>query len=634
MKLRNVLIAVFIILLIVLAVATVLFLMRPAKVQTGGVSSSFVAVEPGSAGDNGYVVFNYRGNGNVTAISLDKKPELNVTIIDDTQAIQATKFDSLVTQLKTLEDYGYSVKVANDSKVGKGIYIVPTGAMPVYVLYSLQQGTNATIIYIGKKDLLLSNGIKQNSWYQTLTPEQKSHIIVYDGPLDDFLDNDNVSLSDEILNNSWMLKNSSYMALAGSGLKTISLPIGQQSYVRLIYHFSDVDGLYDSPLLVATPLSLNADPQSIYPWQSSELQFSLNKTNGTAFISVRKDGKIIDQSQLMRVTDSNVFFKRLSYTEPGVYELIVEDNSGTIGGGILHIKDLNISLKQRYGLTYVFSVNVDGQPLSNAEVMVSLGDSKTKKKYYVSDGEMAVTAKLNQGMNTFNVNLEDSVIPVNYNNSQEGIFDFYLKYGIPALAFVFVVYFGARMSKRPTYNIRFGEAATYIRQEIKLPRERALESFSRIRNDLKLSGSPITPHEFTISLKRYLTNGADVTEGNVEEILKHLVSVGELESHRDLYQLKGEGNIRRNALKRMIREKLIEAGVQFKETGDKFVAADYEIGFFGTAFARKGIVVVDDKAEVDSILAKMGENEKAKLRLMQANDRIMFVTIDRLSEVL
>ena len=151
---------------------------------------------------------------------------------------------------------------------------------------------------------------------------------------------------------------------------------------------------------------------------------------------------------------------------------------------------------------------------------------------------------------------------------------------------------------------------------------------------MHLGKSPITTHEFTISLKRYLTNGADITEGNVEEILNKLVKSNYLENHRDYYQLHGEGDVKRNVLHRIVREKLIESGTAFKEEGSKFVLKNMEIGFFGEHFTKKAIVVVDDEAEIKRILSSLNQRHQASIKIAQINDTLSFITIDKLSGVL
>ncbi|MDD5171613.1 MAG: hypothetical protein PHF60_01100 [Candidatus ainarchaeum sp.] len=635
MRLRTIILGtIFVLLLAVFGIVAYMLLAEPEAAGSQAGASSFSVLETGTAGDYGYAVFNYRGKGNITLISLDSEPKRQVVIINDSQAIQAERLPELIDQLRILERYGYTVTVTDEPKIGNEIYIVPTGAIPAYALFNLQQNSsNGTIIYIGAKDLLLSNGIKETGWYSSLSSQQRKRVVQYDGTLDDFMDQGNVSLADEILHNTWMAKNTTTRQLDGSGTGSSTVKLGPTGYVRLIYEFPDIAGFYDSSYLRAPAQYLVPSPQSIYPWQSSSLKFELTRTNGTAFLTVRKDGKVIEHDQLRRVTDENVFMERFEYEEPGDYVIIVDDNSGTLASGLLHISDIKIDLLQRQGFTYVFSVIVDGQPLKDAEALVSLGNS-TPRKYYVSDGTLTVNANLPRGTNTFNIELAGASMPVVIENTQDPLIIFYLNYGVPSFLLVVLVYFGARMSRKPVYSLRFGDSASTIRQEMVLPTERAMESFKKIREDMDLAGSPITPQEFTISLKRYLTNGAEVTEGNVEEVLKKLVKAGRLECHRDYYQVKGEGDVKRNVLRRIIREKLIESGTMFKEVGSKFVTKDFEIGFFGDVFTGKAMVVVDDKAEERRIIDGLSETERSRLKIMQSNDMLTFVPIDRLSDVL
>jgi hypothetical protein len=635
MKLRTIILGtIFVLLLAVFGIVAYMLLAEPEAATAAAGASSFSVLETGTAGDHGYAVFNYRGKGNLTLISLESEPKRRVVIINDSQAIQAERLPELIEQFRALERYGYTVVVSDEPKIGNDIYVVPTGAIPAYALFNLQQNSsNGTIIYIGAKDLLLSNGIKETRWYDALTSQQRERVVQYNGTLDDFMDQGNISLAKEVLYNSWMVRNTTTRQLDGSGTNSATVKLGQSGYVRVVYEFPDITGFYDSSYLRAPPQYLVPSPQSIYPWQTSSLQFELTKTNGTAFMTVRKDGKVIAHDQLRRVTDENVFIERFEYEEPGDYVIIVDDNSGTLASGLLHISDIKINLVQHQGFTYIFSVIVDGQPLHDAEALISLGNS-TPRKYYVSDGSLTVNANLQRGTNTFNIEIAGASMPLIIENDQDPLILFYLNYGVPSFLLVVLVYFGARMSRKPVYSLRFGDSADTLRQEIIIPTDRTLESFKKIREDMDLAGSPITPQEFTVSLKRYLTNGAEVTEGNVDEVLKKLVKAGHLECHRDHYQLKGEGDVKRNVLRRMIREKLIESGTMFNEVGTAFVTKDFEIGFFGDVFTGKAMVIVDDKAEERRIIESLSQSDRSRLRIMQSNDMLTFVPIDRLSDVL
>lgn len=639
MKLKNFLIG-FIVLMVLLflglvAVVAFIFLSdtEVIPIQEGS-PAIFTVLEQGTAADYGYAVFNYRGSGNVTALVYDSKPSKSITVIDDPQAIHSSRISELVEDLRELEKYGYEITVTNQSTIGNAIYVIPSGAIPSYALFNLQQGTsNGTIIYIGEKDLLLSRGIKRQEWYDALSDYQRSRIVQHNGTLDEFMESENYSLVTDILYQTWNQKANTSTRLSESGTDTVALEMNG-TYMRLIYELDgQLYGIEDLGPFTFTDHQLEPSPETIYPWQTSTLDFDLNRTNGTAVLSIEKDGKVIDKEFLRRVSEGNVFIKKMQYEDPGDYIITVEDNDKIIASGLLHITDIDIQVRERHGLTYVFSVMVDGEPLESADVLVGLGESE-KRKLYVSNGELAVNAQLDPGPNVFNIEIYGGNVQVTYDNSQEGFFDIYLKYGLPGVALVFIVYFGARLSRKPMYRLRFGESATSIRQEIRIPSERAVESFKRIREDMNIGKAPITPLEFAISLKRYLTNGADVTEGNVEEILKTLTKKGRLEGYNDYYQLKGEGDVKRNALRRMVREKLIENGTMFRDEGGKFVTKDFEIGFFGQTFNKKALIVVDSSSEANRILSSLDGEERARIKVQQANDMIKFVTIDKLSDVL
>lgn len=637
MRRRYILLGVLAALLAILLGAGIFILFAAVpEAQKERVQPLFQVLQTGTAGDSGYAIFNYRGTGNITVVSYDSEPFRDIYIINDSQAIEATRLPELISQLKGLEKYGYRVSMSNGTGLGNGIYVLPSGAMPSYVLFSIyQNNSNATLVYVGSTNLLLSSGMKKHDWYSTLSPYQRRRMLLYNGTLDDLMQRGELPIARDILLNSGTMQRNMTLRVSGSGLRTASLDIANASRIRLICELDGLYGIYDSqPLHLRDLTVLRPQPATIFPWEKSTLEFSLTRTNGTAFLSVQKDGKEVRRDLLRRVTDENIFLQRLQFSEPGEYVLEVTDNAGPIASGMLRVRDLQVELKERRGMTYVFSVLVDGAPLGDSSAVVWLGNSSTRRKFYISDGELTVNARLDRGTNVFNIDLFGNVIQIPVDNSSDPLLDFYIKFGIPGLGIILLVYFSARVSRKPVYTLRIGDSSTYIRQEVRLTSADALEAFKGAREALHLPAAPITAHEFGVELRRRFTNGADVTEGNVEGILKSLVNAGRLEAHREYYQLAGEGDARVNALRRMVREKLIENGIAFREAGRKFVTKDYEIGLFGENFTKKAIVVVDSDSEVNSILRRMSEPDKALLRIRQANDMLSFVPIDRLGGAL
>lgn len=651
MKRRYIVLAVFAVLLLVFGFAA--FLLLGGKSSASPNPPSFSVAEFGSVGDDGYAVFSHKGNGNLTLISSDEPFARKVFIVKDSRAVDDSRFNELYLQLKSLETYGYNVTITNSSKIGQGIYVIPSGAMPSYVLTRLYTDlSNLTIIYLGAKDLIIASGLKKADWYSLLTSYQKSHLIQYDGTLNQFLEKQNRSLFSDILYSTWAKPTSSTISVFDNGTKTMTLRHGgaDGNYLRLIYNFNDqLRGIADSQKLNQTDLTLVPDSPDVFPGQSSLLQFSLDKTNGTAFFTIKKNGVQLERDSLSRVTDQNVFIQKLQFDSPGDYLLYAADNSGTLGSGIFHVKDLDIRLLDHSGFRYTFSVNLDGQPVRSGEALVSIGNSQSKKKFFINDGVLVVDAKLEQGLSYLNMELLGTKKQITITNNSEEATSFYIKYGIPGLIIVLIVYFGATFTRKPSYKLRFGESASYIRDEVHTTFSEVLAAFNQTRKDLHLGNSPITPQEFGLGIKTHITNGADITEGNLEGVLKSLVDSGHLENHRQYYQLQGEGDVKKNVLQRMIKEKLIENGIYFKEVPNKpgtslqtdgipnsikFITKDYEVGFYGDTFSKKAIIVVDEESEVRSIMNLLSESDRAKLRIMQSNGRIVFVSIDRFGDIL
>jgi len=640
MKLSHIIIGVLAIILIVMVGAlTVVLISTPAPSEQKS-NASFSVQGFGTAGSYAYASFISSGNGNITLVTYGAEPSKNVYVIDDPQAIDSTRMADFMKELRSLEAYGYNVVLTNETRISEGITVIPAGAMPAYALFSLKEpianGTvsKRAIILIGSKDLLLGAGIKKLQWYNDLTGEQRRRLLVYDGTLDSYMASSNRTIVHDILYVAYAMDGSRSIQLSGSGGRTYSLPLKNSTHIRLIYDVGPSHGVADSGLLRGTGSEVIPSPQSVFPWEKSTLQFTLEKTNGTAEFSVMKEGKVISHETLQRVTDENVFIEKLQYQEPGDYVLNVSDNGGTISSGILHVKDMQVALLEKSGVTYTFRVLVDGEPLNNAEAYVSVGNSSAKKRFYISQGILTVGAKLDKGANTFNIEYMGQNIPIPVQNDSESVFSFYFTYGIPALVIVLIVYVGARMTKTPTYTLRFGDGVSYVREEIHLDSDKAVEAISLARADMGIGRAPITSHEFAMSLKRHHTQGADLTEGNLEGILKKLTDKGRIQNHREYYQIKGDGDVRSNTLRRMIKEKLIENGVMFRDSGGKFVTKDYEIGLFGEKFARKAIVVVDDESEIKRIMDRLGESERAKMKIRQANGMLSFVPIDRLADAL
>ena len=639
MNLKKVILIVFAVLLVVVIIGAGAVLLLGSGIvefeEEVEKPTKFGVVEMGRAGNYGYVVYDYVGEGNVTLISYRKESSKDITIIKDDEGIDMDDFEDFVEFLKPLEQYGYTIKISDRRVLGEGVYVVPTGAMPTYVLEDLKtDSTDGVVIYIGKTDLVLRSGMTEENWYDELTPEQKDRILVHDMTLREYMDSGDFNVVNEILENQWSFENMAVYDIRGEGTKTNTVPMENGKYIRIIHDLGDRKGLTDSIALPAETNVLVPEPESKYPWEDSTLKFYLNESEGYAYFSASRNAEEVESTKLSRVVNGSVFIEFLDYKEPGDYILEVTDNTGRLASGILHVKDIEITLSEVIGYNYFFDVTVDGVPLKSGTAEVSLNDGEKSKTTYIDDGMVVVGAKLEKGENIFNFEYEGTKINVPYTYDKENVFDTYIKYGIPGLFLIAIVYVGARLSRRPTYILKATEGSREIRKEVKISSGEIEEAFRNVRRDIKIGKSPITAKEFEIAVKRYITKGADVTEGNIEEMLKKMVNKGTLESYRQYYQFAGEGNIKQKVLMRMIREQLIENGISFRTSKNRFITKDYEIGLYGEKFEGKAIIVVDDANEINKIYDAMSSEDRAKMRIREANGLVTFVPVERLGMVL
>lgn len=637
MNIRN--IAIVLLAVSVAVLALLLLTAAPAPGAEVAGPRSLDILEIGRAGGYGYAALSYSGDANITMLAYDSPPLKKVTIINDPDAVGNGNVSWFLDNLSGLKDYGFDVSITNNRVLGHGIFVVPAGAMPSYVLDDLLGNvTDGIVVFVGRPDIVLRDGgVKKEDWYSALDERQRGRVVLYGVTPDEFIENgssNSSSLFLDVLDNAWAVRSRADTALSGNGTYTAVLSMNGSGYLRLIAEIGDKAGMVDSAGMSAPAVVITPTPESVFPWEKATLDFGLNKTNGTPTLTVLKDGQEVYSKELARVREENFFPERVQLTEPGNHVIRVTDNSGVIASGIIHVKDLQVAYEGSSGTSYLFNITVDGVPLDKGEAEVHLTNSTMEKTFYISGGELAVPAQLHQGANVFSISLlgTEKDVPVEY--AQEGVADVYIKYGIPGIILVVAVYFGARMSRRPVYVIRVGEFAGEIRKEVRLRPQKALSLFKAIRKELGIGNTPLSAHEFAIALKRHVTEGADVTEGNVEEILQGLVKRGMLESHRQYYQLKGEGDVRRNSMVRRIRDKLIEAGVGFRTKGRRFVTEHLEIGFFGDKFSGNAAVVVEDPQELETIYSSLGQKELAALRVKLANGVVRFVTLDKLDDVL
>ncbi|MEK6982324.1 MAG: hypothetical protein AABX38_05310, partial [Candidatus Micrarchaeota archaeon] len=490
--------------------------------------------ELGQAGDFGYAVFSSSGAVSLHLLSYDVEPKKEVSILKE-NGIAMDNFDKFTLIVKKLEQRGFKVNVISPfAKNRRGIVIVPTGAMPQYIIDDIKSNnTNQSFFYLGKKDLIINNGIKKENWYENLTSMQRNNIYINETTLDAFLEKSGEGFLENIYQNSWLVtndieRNYSYNNITFS---TISLNISNSSYLRIIYSNAKNQSFNDTIYLNKSTI---IQTDQVFPNTFSTLSFFLNKTTIAPRMVIYKNAKEFDQERITKNIGESFYLKRLNFSESGDYIVRVFEGYKELASGVVHVKDLDITLVNSQPDLYTFKVMVDGSKIENEKVLASLNNSTKSQIFFVSSGELVIPAKLQRGQNVLNLQIFGLTKIIQINNNFEDISETYIKYGIPGLFIIILVYVIARFARRPVYKLRIGEGAKEQRKEVKLAPKTALDTILKSRKDLGLDG-PITSSEFAIALKKYITQGAEVTEGNVEELLKELEKGGKIEHYLDYY---------------------------------------------------------------------------------------------------
>ncbi len=636
MKIRDIIIAGAAVILLLVAYVAIDYVGRIGGESKPPEKFSFSVKEFGRAGEYGYAVFLLNGTANITLVGYGVYAPLRINVINDAEGVDTERIPELVEKIKALEDYGYKINLSDRRMMTDDINIVATGAMPNYVLDAIKANvTNGVVVYIGRKDWVLRSGsILNENWYENLTEEQKNRILVYNGTVASFLDSKMESrMIEDILKNGWSFEAAASYNITANETTTRILKINKSGYLRIIYESAAARGIVDSKALPPAPgIILRPQPEDIYPWQSSTLVYRIEKSNGTVYFSVYKNGLEESAERLRRVVEGSYFSETLAQKEGAYYILVLSDNSGTIGSGILHVKNLDVAYDGRAYNMYYFNITEDGEPLSkNVAATASLGNG-TKRTYYASNGRLAISALLKKGENVFNIEIEGKTFRIPVIRKQDTVWDVYINYGLPGFLVVLVVYVIARLSKRRVYVLRISEGWSDIRNEIRVKEDDIIEAVKKIKKDAKLGQYPITSAEFDMAIKRYVTHGAEITEGNSEEILRKMIKKGKLECYGDYYTFAKEGKIREKTLLRQIRETIIENGIAFKEIKNGFSTKNYDIVIPGYARKnRKTIVVFEDAQALDRYEDGMDERERALTRIKRANGVLIFTTIRELS---
>ncbi len=629
----------FIIGLIVFAflAGTLLIALLQAPVETAPAGYIEILAQ-GRAGEYGYSLYHANGTGNISLFALDEKPREKIVILSES-GIGMESFDAFVAEMETLRDYNMEVEIVGSADVRKvrdAIIIVPTGAIPDYILNTIgSTGTFNTLIYIGKTDLKMASSLRKDYWYTQLSEADKGKIIVKEYTLDEFMDDKArvAQLRKEILENRWaVVSESSRPFVDYDGDNSLFVPLAENGYLRSVYTTSTQKGIENSALLPKEPVRMETDGD-VYPWERAAVSFTLSNTSGKAFYTVEKDGKVLQGEELGRIGVEKAFYYTYEFEEPGDYIVKVYDSSGMLGSTYIHVRKVEIKLDEAWDIREVFSVNIDGEPLQSGKMKISINDGETKE-YSIIGGTVSTTERLKSGENVFRVQYLEYKQDITYMRTQESTFEVYIKYGPFAVIVIVIVYVLATMRKRPIYILKIEKMARQDRRPMEVAPVQIVECMEKAQERFGWARVPITVAEIAYEARLDITDGSDIFDGDLEAILKKLEKKGLVERYGEHYQLSGWGDVRTNVLKRKVRDAIVMNGVEFTEKKDGFDIGSALVSTQYVETPKLLILAFEDEEDKRKFTKALSGDEHAMLELKRANGLVSLVTIEQLEEML
>ncbi|MBD3389901.1 hypothetical protein GF415_03000 [Candidatus Micrarchaeota archaeon] len=624
------------VLILVLAATLILTLIDMPEAE--GAPGYVEVLSKGRAGEYGYYLYMANGTGHTQLLGLDEEPKDKIYVLSET-GVGMDSFNSFVEELDTLNEYGMSVEVIGRSDVRKvrdSILIVPTGAIPDYVLNSIgSTGSFNTLVYIGKTDLKMASSLRKDYWYAQLDNQTKEKIIVKEYTLDEFMDDPELmeGFREELKENSWAVVSESTQEFSGANEeKSIFVPLEDGGYLRFIYEAGENRGIDVSSFLASEPVEVETDGE-VYPWERAAVSFTLSNTTGKAFYTVEKNGEILLSEDLGRVGVEKAFYYTYEFEEAGDYIIKVYDSSGMLGSTYIHVKGIEINREESWNMRTLFSVEVDGEPLKTGDLYVSVNNGE-EEKYPIADGQVSVPVKLQSGKNVFRVQYLEYKETITYTREQAGTIETYIKWGPFIVIFIIIVYVAASVRKRPVYTIKVEAVAKKERNTVEVEPEDLIECIKYLQDRFGWNKVPIKLNEFAYSVRKNITDGAEVLDGDLEAMLKELEKRGKIERYGDYYQLSGWGEVKKNVLMREARDILVSRGIRFKETkkgfsiGSSLISADY------IETEKKLIVVFENEEDIRRFMKSLRGDERARLEVKKANDALKITTVNRLEEIL
>ncbi|MGB9719694.1 MAG: hypothetical protein ACPL06_03835 [Candidatus Anstonellales archaeon] len=554
-------------------------------------------------------VYSYVGNKTAVLASLKYMPYKTVVLVDGEYK------ETVKEKISGLSQYGITIRELSPGLAAStegSLIIICSSAMPREFLLNNAVFDKNRVLYFGKQNLVLDDdGMKEEDWSINFTKQFATLDSV-----DTFLSKDEYYFLFDVYE----------IEEIKEGTGTLYVSAKEARNGRLLLNKEISDGSFQT-------LSVYMDGKSeIYLWEATELTFTVPRADGSAFFSLEKNGKKVYEKKLGFITSPKAFVERLSFNESGIYVAKVYDRLNLLGAMFITVKGVEIEYAGKKDVNQIFNITVNSKPVDSGFAYVSVGGG-VERRLPIVDGILVVPAKLKKGDNVFRIKYLNFEKEINVQSDVSSVWDTYITYGIPGAILIAAAFAYGKMAKKPTYRIITHEVAEELLGRKSVTAESMKDVFRYVERHFGWKDVPLSVRDISWGIKEMIAEGMDVSEGNVEEILKKLEKKGVVESYAGYYQMHGAGDIKTNVLKRMIRDVLVERGIAFREGDGVFKTDNWKIGPPRSEIGKNEMIVVFDENEKREFMRSLGELEP-KIRLKMGNGIVKLVTLDELREIL
>ncbi|MEM4335781.1 MAG: hypothetical protein QXL47_04280 [Candidatus Anstonellales archaeon] len=555
------------------------------------------------------VLYSYVGNKTGVLASLKYPPSKTIVLVNGEYK------ETIKDKVSTLSQYGITIRELSPSAAvssSNSLIIICSSAMPREFLNSSDVFDRNRVVYFGRMNLVLDeDGMREEDWSLNFA----KNFVALDG-VDTLLGK----------NDAYFLFDVYEIEDIREGKGMVYVSAKESKNGRVLVGNEVIDGSFE-----ILPVRISGKNE-IYVWESTELAFTVPRADGAGFFSIEKDGKNVYEKKLGFITSPKAFVERLSFNESGMYIAKVYDRLNLLGAMLIIVKGVEIEYIGKKDVNQIFNITINGEPVNSGFAYVSVGGG-VERRLPIVDGILVVPAKLKKGDNVFRIRYLSFEKEINVQSEVSSVWDVYITYGIPGAILIIVAFIYGKMARKPTYRIITHEAAEELLGRKAVSVEDIKDVFRYVEKHFGWKDVPLTVKDVSWGIKETIAEGMDVSEGNVEEILKKLEKKGVVESYAGYYQIKGTGDIKTNVIRRIIRDILVEKGVSFKEDAGVFKTDSWKIGPPRNKLGKNEMIVVFDEKEKREFMRGLGELEP-KIRLKMGNGIVRLVTLDELREIL